>query len=126
MHAAEPGGLCTPLLLAASKGHAEVVRVLLDSGARVADLDCNDQTPLHRAAGAGRGAVVKLLLAETGVKVNAPDKEGNTPLHLAMYEQHEGPVRALLDAGGSTKSKNNKGETPLSLAQDSFCEVVLT
>ena len=70
VHAAEPGGLCTHLLLAASKGHADVVRVLLDSGARVADLDCNDQTPLHRAAGAGMGAVVKLLLAETGVKVN--------------------------------------------------------
>ena len=34
-------------------------------------------------------------------------------------------LRAEADAGASTKTKNNEGETPLALAPDSFCAAVL-
>mmetsp|Transcript_21620 Transcript_21620/g.71579 ORF Transcript_21620/g.71579 Transcript_21620/m.71579 type:complete len:88 (+) Transcript_21620:482-745(+) len=87
-------------------------------------MDGNNQTPLHRAAGTGRSRIVELLLSE-GVDVNARDKEGNTALHLAMYEQQEESCVSLIRAGASTTIKNNEGETPLALAPDSFCEAVL-
>ena len=120
----EENSQVTPLHLAASKAHLDVVRELLQAGARAQMVDGLGQLPLHRAAAAGHPAIVRLLLGE-GSKVNAADKEGVTPLHLAMYEKHREVCVALLEAGASITMKNTQGETPLALAPDDFCALVL-
>uniref|UniRef100_A0A4W3H2R7 Uncharacterized protein n=1 Tax=Callorhinchus milii TaxID=7868 RepID=A0A4W3H2R7_CALMI len=60
---------------------AEVVRCLLDAGAKVNDSDdsmCEGITPLHDALNNRRLSVVELLIAR-GASANLRDKEGSTP-----------------------------------------------
>jgi hypothetical protein len=53
----------TPLWLAASKGHADVCRVLLEHGARANTSTRSDMSALHVALISGHRAVVAVLLA---------------------------------------------------------------
>lgn len=52
----------SPLILAAAKGHAEVVRLLLDHGAHINATDHTGWTALHAAVYGGHVEVVRLLL----------------------------------------------------------------
>ena len=65
----------TALHLAAVQGRLDVVRLLLDRGARVDALDTNGRTPLMWAAAAGRADAVKELLAR-GADPRLADSEG--------------------------------------------------
>jgi ankyrin repeat protein len=51
-----------PLILAAAKGHQEMVELLLDRGAQVNAADYTGWTPLHAAIYGGHAEVVQLLL----------------------------------------------------------------
>src|SRR5678815_5813161 len=65
----------TPLHCATWKGHAEVVALLLKSGADVNAVNENEHwgtTPLHAAAHANQAAIAKLLL-DYGANVKAKD-----------------------------------------------------
>ena len=50
--------------------------------------DINDQTPLHMAAQNGCTDTVKLLVEQQGVELELRDKEGRTPIDLALSSQH--------------------------------------
>ena len=54
---------------AASEGHLEVVRLLVENGANVNARDENGRTPLFRAADEGHLDIVRLLV-ENGAEVN--------------------------------------------------------
>lgn len=74
--------------LAAERGHANLVKLLLDNGDNPNSLinsefsDSNGQTPLHRAAWGGCLKTVELLLGKEG-SPNATDEMGRTALHIA-------------------------------------------
>jgi len=51
----------TPLSRAAEKGEIEVVKLLLENGARPDFEDSSGQTPLSRASDGGHATVVELL-----------------------------------------------------------------
>jgi ankyrin repeat protein len=70
------------LHLAASKGHYDVVNLLVGFGADLNAASNDGRTPLHVAAAAADDAVVALLLLK-GADAGATDKEGKTPLDLA-------------------------------------------
>ena len=73
-----------PLHLSALKGNKEIVRVLLDNGARI-DLKATNKdeaTPLAWAAFFGQKDVVSLLI-EAGAPINAIDANQYTPLDAA-------------------------------------------
>ena len=59
----------TPLHIALSHIHDQVVTLLLQHGAEVNKANSNGDTPLHRAAIHGRVSVLKLLL-QHGASVN--------------------------------------------------------
>ena len=67
----------TVLRVAAEKGHASVVALLLKAkGVDVNDGDESGETPLYIAAREGHASVVELLLKADGVDVNKARKDG--------------------------------------------------
>lgn len=58
-----------------------------------------DHGPLHEAVAHWDLTVVEFLV-QHGATVNAVDKEGRTPLHIAAYVNHVDVVIFLLDHGG--------------------------
>ena len=113
-----------PLMVAARAGHLEAVAALLDAGA---DVDAKviglGETALHRAAGAGRLAVVDLLI-QRGASANAEADDGSIPLHSAAKRGHGQVAKALCGAGGAFDHADLLGGTPLMRAADSgFVEV---
>lgn len=110
----EEGGL-TALHWAAIRGHAEVVKKLLEYGANVSSTDEDNNTALHMAALGGNIKVVQILLV-SGSPINVQNIFGDTPLHLAVKEGHFDIAEALLSHGASTNVFNYKRKTPLGLA----------
>jgi ankyrin repeat protein len=51
--------------------------------------------------------------------VNANDKDGYTPLHIAAQQGRDDVVKLLLAGGADVNAKDDKGETPLQLAKSS-------
>ncbi|MFO0722822.1 MAG: ankyrin repeat domain-containing protein [Myxococcota bacterium] len=86
---------------AAAAGHVEVVRVLLDAGARPSP-DALQASPLHLAAEAGHTLVLELLL-DRGADPSAPGPEKCTPLELATAAGHSKAAEVLLARGPKKK-----------------------
>src|SRR5688572_23772436 len=63
----------------------------------------------------GQIRVVKLFI-DAGVKVNAPNKIGETALYSAAHEGHIEIVEALLTSGADVKTLTNVGSTVLESA----------
>ncbi|TIA15698.1 hypothetical protein D6C81_06258, partial [Aureobasidium pullulans] len=92
---------CTPLSIAAIRGHEDIVQILLNTGhLSISKADDWGGDPLRDAAGNGHEGVIKVLLATKGVDVNSKDLGGRTPLIHAVRYGHERVVKALLAAEG--------------------------
>ncbi|CAF0854297.1 unnamed protein product [Brachionus calyciflorus] len=73
-------------------------------------------TPLHLASGWGQEKIAQCLL-EHGCEINLQDHEGNTPLHLAILNQHPALIEILLrQANIDLKIKNSSGQSPFAAA----------
>jgi len=91
----------TALSIGAAVGATEVVRLLLEKGAKLEGTDDEGKTALLHAAGhqfPGSLATLALLL-EKGADPNARDQAGNTPLSEARKYGPPGAVEALQRAG---------------------------
>ncbi len=88
----------TPLFMAASLGHLDIVKLLVSRGAEInateTDAVYGGATPLHGAAGQGHLEVVRFLVSRKA-DVNATFKGGLTPLMLAAAQGH-GEVERFL------------------------------
>lgn len=88
--------------------------------------DKNGNTPLHKAAEAGKAMLVKFLINEVHVNPIIANKENELPIHLAVIRGDLPTVKALLEAdigisGHRLKksmidAQNKEGNTPLILA----------
>ncbi|KAF7650769.1 hypothetical protein LDENG_00120920 [Lucifuga dentata] len=105
----------SPLHLAAYKGHAEVVRILLKAGCDLDIQDDGEQTALHRAVAVGNSDVVAALIQE-GCSLDRQDKDGNTALHEVSWHGFSQSLKLLVKAGANVHAKNKAGNTALHLA----------
>lgn len=56
--------------------------------------------------------LVRKLVAMDEVDINHPNKDGQTPLHIAYWRQKENMAQVLIELGAKTDVKNNFKETP--------------
>jgi len=116
----------TPLHLAAAGYRVDIVELLLAAGADPnAATNHRHSGPLHYAAdtcltspawSARQQLETIRSLLDAGAKINAPDKNGATPLHRAVRTRGAEAVRFLLKAGSDPSLKNKPGSTPFHLA----------
>jgi ankyrin repeat protein len=112
----------TPLGLAAFFKRRDVVKSLLDRGAKPS-VPSRDQgfTPLHSAAAtdaAGSEREIVRLLLDAGADPNAKSREGGTPLHTAAFTGDLEIAEMLLAYGADPNATDPKGMTPLDVARD--------
>ncbi|CAD6257883.1 unnamed protein product [Miscanthus lutarioriparius] len=111
------------LHVAARMGHHRVVKNMLRSCPDAAELrDGNGGTFVHAAAREKRSSVVSLATKDPMLRglLDAQDREGNTPLHLAVAAGSTGIVEDLLRNGKVRANvPNNDGHTAFDLAAGS-------
>uniref|UniRef100_A0AAX7SKW3 Ankyrin repeat domain 52a n=1 Tax=Astatotilapia calliptera TaxID=8154 RepID=A0AAX7SKW3_ASTCA len=104
------------LYLAAQKGYARCVEVLLAQGASCL---LNDNrlmwTPIHVSAVNGHSDCLRMMIdyGEEGDLTNMADKFGQTPLMLAVLGGHTDCVHFLLEKGALPDAKDKRGSTAL-------------
>lgn len=102
-----------PAHLAAARGHAHVVRLLVQHGADVSSVNGLLQTPLHAAAAGGSSESMHVLLGAGG-DVMARDNAGRAPLHVAASLGHPSAVSTLVEGGADTEATTTiSGRTAL-------------
>jgi ankyrin repeat protein len=107
----------TPLLLAAESADVEIVKLLLDKGAKVdAKDDDSGLTALHYAARLGNKNAAELLIARSA-DINAKDKQDHTPLYFAVNQDYK-VAEMLINKGADSSIRTESGQTLLQLAQE--------
>lgn len=104
LEASDPDGQ-TALMMAAIKGHAPSVKLLLERGARV---DSDGWTALHYAASGGHAEVARILILR-GANLDARSANGTTPVMLAARNEHFSTMELLADMGADLTARNESG-----------------
>ncbi|CAB0031190.1 unnamed protein product [Trichogramma brassicae] len=108
-----------PLHMVLKGEHVEMFEFLLRQGANPNLPNKKGFTLLHDICQRGYDKYMAEMLFEFSqeryqpVQVDARDKYGETPLHLAVYFGNRKMMEMLLRKGADANSTNNKGSTPL-------------
>ncbi|CAN0441939.1 unnamed protein product, partial [Ectocarpus sp. 13 AM-2016] len=115
----------SPFRIAARRGHANVVKAMLDNDSSEVDAT-NGQgwAALHYASSVdgpvrNNGDAVRVLLgAGADVDVKTTDDSYFTPLHLAVNRRiaSAGTIRALVEGGANVHARARRDNTPLHTA----------
>lgn len=100
-----------PLVEAASRDCVEVVRVLLENGAKIEAASKDGSTPLIIAARWGHAEVARILL-EKGANKQAANEDFWTPLLSAGYYGHVKIVNLLLETRANKQAFISKSWSP--------------
>lgn len=107
----------TPLVVAATMGHLDVVQYLAEHGADINKRDnIRHKNALLAASFRSNDDVVAYLLAH-GAEVDAQGVNGWTPLHDAAFVGDYNIVKMLVEHGARTDIKNNAGMLALQCAK---------
>lgn len=113
----------TPLHLAAERSCTSMVRWLLNRGASLTAVDKKGSTVLHIVAESrwcnGDVSTVGLLLGK-GIKIDAKDSHGKTPLNRAASSGIDEMVSELLKHGARIEACNGTGVRSLQFAAKSL------
>jgi E3 ubiquitin-protein ligase mind-bomb len=103
----------SPLQLAALNGHLDSVKYLSirEVGGNISGTDKRGQNPLHCAVHQGHGAVAEFLVEAADIQqiqesfINAPDLDGDTPLHVALRREGEPTSSGVAETDAPAISK---------------------
>ena len=109
-------------MLAALRGHREVVRAFIASGR---PLEADGWTPLMYAAFEGHDDIVADLLA-AGATIDARAPNQATPLMLAARNGHARAVELLLAAGADPRLTNDRGQSAAEWALENGNDQIAT
>ena len=106
------------LIVSSANGSAEMVQLLLSSGAALDAVDANMKaTALHAAAYLGHPEVMKLLV-DKGIDLNIQGPyNGYTALHDAVLQNNIEGVKILVESEADVNLEGHDGNTPLMLAE---------
>ena len=76
------------------------------------------------AAKKGHTEIVKILVPLTD-NPNAPNKDGDTPIHVAACAGNTEIVKILIPLTDNPNALNNDGETPFSIARNAEIHKIL-
>lgn len=108
------------LHLAVKSGNEELVKLLIEIGARVDLITNQGLTALHIASTGTSHKILQRLL-DAGARLEAMDMNGSTPLHYAMTMDKLFTGQFLIEKGGKYSIENALGMTPLSIAAAMTC-----
>jgi ankyrin repeat protein len=115
-HVNARGGVeVTPMHVAASAGHSDILSLLLEHGADLGGQGQDAGTPLHRASAGGKVEAGQSLL-DRGADINALDDTDWTPLILAAMHGHVEFARMLLKRGAKIDARSFSRRTSLHFA----------
>ncbi|XP_007486603.2 ankyrin repeat and death domain-containing protein 1B isoform X1 [Monodelphis domestica] len=106
----------TPFFLAVAGGYKEGSKLLLDAGSDINIPNKNNINALQIAIQNGHTSLVMFLLSEDIVLDQKAEQD--SPLHLAIANNHVTLVSRLLGAKHNVDALNQKQQTPLHLAAD--------
>ena len=107
----------TPVMLILPKEKtAEIYKLLITYRADLSQKDMFGDTVLHTASMLNVGASTFAVLINGGADVNARNKEGVTPLSIAVQKNDLETVKLLTAAGADIHTQDTNGESPLSIA----------
>nr|WIK87654.1 ankyrin repeat protein [Oriental turtle dovepox virus] len=112
----------TPLVVSASLGHTEIVKILLKYGANIdGRISTWFTSALHTAVQYNKYETARLLL-ENGANVNIQDYELMTPMHTTLLYNpfNEKMVRLLLKYGADIRLKNNTGDSAIDIVYKNY------
>ncbi len=118
----------TLLMTAAYEGMYDVVKELIESGAKVDAVKRRSSlTALHEASSEGHSQIVQLLL-DRGADVEAVTVDGVTPLHCAAAWGHIEVAKILPSHGADINKVENTGASAADIAgekgEDEFVEFI--
>jgi len=112
----------TALHSAAANGSgddADILVLLLRHGAKPDKHGLDGYTPLHWAARCGLKRKTELLL-DAGAPTEALDEQGDTPLHLAIMEQHFDVAKLLVARGAKLDLRSAGGLGDITFLQQNI------
>ena len=116
---------CTPLRYAVLCEYSlEVVKLLLEKGAKLNPSVVPMVTPVHDAAAMNLQDALELLLGH-GLDANPKAANGSTPLHFAACNDHTKIVSTLIAHGADINAQSDDGATPIHVAAGCGCDRTL-
>jgi len=105
----------TPLMIASSNDHVDVVKLLIESGSDVDLRSERNRTALHMAVWNQRSRITKLLL-RAGCDTDVRDRYGDTPLMLCARRGYVEILKILIMCGSDLNKKSHENDTALHYA----------
>ncbi|XP_048242529.1 ankyrin repeat domain-containing protein 17-like [Haliotis rufescens] len=109
------GSPVTPVMLAAQKGHTEIVKFLVSEVTDLSLVDDDGDSILHWACAGGDVNMVKFILSRNMVDINSRGWWG-TPVMLAAQNGHGQMVKFLVRNGAEMSHVTKRGNTILNFA----------
>jgi ankyrin repeat protein len=103
------------LFMAAERGHAAVIELLIARGATVGQRCQNGATAVFAASEQGRAVATKILL-ENGADAKQARDDGATPVYIAAQGGHAACLVLLIKAGADPHAPTVKGTQPVFIA----------